>query len=248
MALSNFRRRNAAGAPPKVPRLDFDPSPVWPVPPVTPGPWLDLPRESAAVLIADLLAAGTDAAPAAIHGVRVQAPAFRRDILLIECLTARVAADGGGATLLFALGPEFVALFDGTAPVIHALNAEAPPGLEERDALDAYLQFFGHVVCGEAGAFQILETADDLPPHPPSPVLARLIEKCVEPLLLLARHDDGSQDVEAVVLYGGALFKVIFRISRGGGVDMLEDDPMASDLPIGAFHIVDRERRAIAPR
>lgn len=245
---SNFRRRNAAGAPPRVPALDFDADPVWPVPPVIPGPWMDLPVASAAVLIADLLSAGTDAAPGTIHAARVQAPAFRRDILLIECLTARVSADGGGATLLFALGPEFVTLFDGTAPVVHALNAEAPPQLGERDELEAYLHFFGHVVCGEAGAFQILESADALPPHRASPVLTRLIEKSVEPLFPLARHDDGCQDVEAVVLYGATLFKVIFRVAPDGKVEMLEDDPMATDLPIGAFHILGGQRRALPPR
>ncbi|MDD3446734.1 MAG: hypothetical protein PHS60_15105 [Zavarzinia sp.] len=200
--------------------------------------------------MAEIVAAGTNAIVRAVHGVRVQRPLFYPETMLVELLTRRPATEAGfdGGTMLFALGPGYIALLDGTSPVVHAINGETPPILDDVRALEAYLRFFGHVVCGEAGAFQIVATPDDLPPFVASPVVDKIIAATLSEPVLLARDGAGNQDMAATLLYSATLFDVVLRVSAAGTVDMIEDDPVATDLPMGAFHIIDGTRRVLLPR
>lgn len=236
-AFDNFRPRLSPESLAEAPALADDPGIPWPAPPVTPGIWVQPAPEAGRALLSRIAGSGLPALPPAVCRLRQQPSPFHADVLLLEVLVRP------GVSRIYALGGDFTAQFDGASPVLHEINKHAPPLLAELDAVHAYLFYFGNVVCGDDGVFQVVARLEDVPPFDGGDTVRLILARGIEPPVPLALHDDGAQDVEATMLYSGCLFRVIFRISPAGLVDIVEDDVLAADLPIGRFTYIGGERQ-----
>jgi hypothetical protein len=119
----------------------------------------------------------------------------------------------------------------GTSPPIHEVNAKAPIKITEENVLD-YLRFFCFFVRGEEGPFLIAESMDD--PYLPQdidPQTRTVIEGTIRPATYEGQNEQGFYLCDAVVYYSNALFIANFAIQPGGMIEMLDDEPIAADLP-----------------
>lgn len=121
---------------------------------------------------------------------------------------------------------------DGTSPPIHMTNAEAPIKVTEENVLD-YLRFFCFFVRGEEGPFLISETMDTYGmPQDLDEGTRKAIEGVLRPATYEGKNDDGHFLCDAIVFYSNALFLSNFAIQQSGMIEMTEDDPLVTDLPV----------------
>lgn len=121
---------------------------------------------------------------------------------------------------------------NGTSPPIHEVNAKAPIKVSEQNVLE-YLRFFCFFVRGEEGPFLIAESMDD--PYMPQTDDAKtkaVIEGTVRPASYEGKNEQGYLMCDAVVYYSNALFIATFAVQPGGMIEMLNDEPIAADLPM----------------
>ncbi|MGQ0526621.1 MAG: hypothetical protein ACT4OY_01090 [Alphaproteobacteria bacterium] len=121
---------------------------------------------------------------------------------------------------------------NGTSPPIHEVNAKAPIRITEENVLD-YLRFFCFFVRGEEGPFYVAENMDD--PNMPRDMddtTRSVIEGTVRAPTFEGLNEQGHYLCEAVVFYSNALFIANFAIQPTGMIEMLEDEPIAADLPV----------------
>lgn len=120
---------------------------------------------------------------------------------------------------------------NGTSPPIHEVNAKAPIKVNEQNVLE-YLRFFCYFVRGEEGPFYIAETMDD--PNMPTEMddtTRSVVEGTVRPATFEGMNDQGHFLCDAVVFYSNALFIANFAVQPTGMIEMLDDEPIAADLP-----------------
>jgi len=121
---------------------------------------------------------------------------------------------------------------NGTSIPIHDANLRCPIQLSEDNVLD-YLRFFCFFTRGEEGAFYLLERPD----HPildaelDEPTQA-VFERVARPAIYTGRNADEHFTCQAIVFYGDALFDATFEVQANGNVSMLDDDPIAANLPV----------------
>ena len=121
---------------------------------------------------------------------------------------------------------------NGTSPPIHEVNAKAPIRVSEQNVLE-YLRFFCFFVRGEEGPFLIAESMQD--PYIPQTDDAKtkaVIEGTVRAASYEGRNEQGYFMCDAVVYYSNALFIATFAVQPGGMIEMLNDEPIAADLPV----------------
>lgn len=121
---------------------------------------------------------------------------------------------------------------NGTSPPIHEVNAKAPIRITEDNVLD-YLRFFCFFVRGEEGPFLISESMDD--PYIPKvkeEQIKSVIENTVREASYEGKNEQGYFLCDAVVYYSNALFIANFAVQPGGMIEMLDDEPIAADLPV----------------
>ncbi|HOO82333.1 MAG TPA: hypothetical protein PK513_07520 [Alphaproteobacteria bacterium] len=121
---------------------------------------------------------------------------------------------------------------NGTSPPIHEVNAKAPIKVTEENVLD-YLRFFCFFVRGEEGPFYVAETMDD--PNMPADMddtTRSVIEGTIRPATFEGMNEQGHYLCDAVVFYSNALFIANFAVQPTGMIEMLDDDPIAADLPV----------------
>jgi len=121
---------------------------------------------------------------------------------------------------------------NGTSPPIHEINAKAPIKVNEQNVLE-YLKFFCFFVRGEEGPFLIAESMDD--PYIPKGLDAKaktVIEGTIRAASYEGRNEQGHYLCDAVVYYSNALFIANFAVQPGGMIEMLDDEPIAADLPV----------------
>lgn len=120
---------------------------------------------------------------------------------------------------------------NGTSPPIHEVNAKAPIKVNENNVLE-YLRFFCFFVRGEAGPFYIAESMDD--PNMPKDMddtTRSVIEGTIREASFEGMNDQGHFLCDAVVFYSNALFIANFAVQPSGMIEMLDDEPIAADLP-----------------
>jgi len=120
---------------------------------------------------------------------------------------------------------------NGTSPPIHEVNAKAPIKVNENNVLE-YLRFFCFFVRGEAGPFYIAESMDD--PNMPTDMddtTRSVIEGTIREASFEGMNDQGHFLCDAVVFYSNALFIANFAVQPSGMIEMLDDEPIAADLP-----------------
>ena len=121
---------------------------------------------------------------------------------------------------------------NGTSPPIHEVNAKAPVKVNEQNVLD-YLRFFCFFVRGEEGPFYISENMSDpnIPKNMDDTTRA-VVEGTVRPATFEGMNEQGHYLCEAVVFYSNALFTANFAVQPTGMIEMLDDNPIAGDLPV----------------
>ncbi len=120
---------------------------------------------------------------------------------------------------------------NGTSPPIHEVNAKAPIKVTEENVLE-YLRFFCFFVRGEEGPFYISESMDD--PNMPKEMddtTRSVIEGTIRPASYEGKNEQGHLLCDAVVFYSNALFIANFAVQPSGMIEMLDDEPIAADLP-----------------
>lgn len=121
---------------------------------------------------------------------------------------------------------------NGAAPPIHEVNKLAPVRIDEGNCLD-YLQFFCFFVRGDEGPFLIVQSMEDeLVPKQLDPPLRTSLEKAIRPAVIKEKDAEGNIFVEATVYYSNAVFLADFKVIPGGMVEMRDDKPVLSDLPM----------------
>jgi hypothetical protein len=120
---------------------------------------------------------------------------------------------------------------NGTSPPIHEVNATAPIKVTEDNVLD-YLRFFCFFVRGEEGPFLIAEDINN-PDLPKSidPQTRSVIEGTIRPATYEGKNEQGFFLCDGVVFYSNALFIANFAVQPSGMIEMLDDEPIATDLP-----------------
>ena len=119
---------------------------------------------------------------------------------------------------------------DGTSPPIHETNAEAPIKVSEENVLE-YLRFFCFFVRGEEGPFLITEDMGN--PYIPADLddkSRKVVEGAVRPASFEGQDEHGNFLCDATVFYSNALFLANFSVQTGGMIEMLDDEPLATDL------------------
>ena len=116
---------------------------------------------------------------------------------------------------------------DGTSPTIHSLNVKHRTELTSELAL-SYLGFFCTFVhASDEGMFGLVDTGHEaiLPTNWPNDEL----EKYLKPTSLIAEDEQGFR-VEASVFHSNSLSWAHFLVHRDGRCEMLDDEPMATDV------------------
>ncbi|MGH1399231.1 MAG: hypothetical protein ACRBCT_08470 [Alphaproteobacteria bacterium] len=120
---------------------------------------------------------------------------------------------------------------NGTSPPIHEVNAKAPIKVNEQNVLE-YLRFFCFFVRGEEGPFYIAESMED--PNIPTDMddtTRSVVEGTVREATFDGVNEQGHFLCDAVVFYSNALFIANFAVQPTGMIEMLDDEPIAADLP-----------------
>jgi hypothetical protein len=127
----------------------------------------------------------------------------------------------------------------GTSPPIHEVNKNAPIQLS-RDNVLSYLVFFCFFVRGEEGPFHCIESMTDpliaeivseSKRYPELLPARRAIEGTMRPLTFEGMDDQGRYVCNGVIFYANAIFLAHLTVEPGGMAAMLDDEPIASDLP-----------------
>lgn len=124
-------------------------------------------------------------------------------------------------------------LLDGSSAPIHDANEADPVKVTDATALD-YLRFFCYFVHGDEGPFLIVEDIN----HPAIDQVRleastrKVIEDAIRPAAFEGKTAAGALEASAMVLYGNALFSARFSMTENGMIEMIDDEPVAADLPV----------------
>jgi len=155
---------------------------------------------------------------------------FYDDVLLLRIVDASWANDR--VVLYYFMFEDKLYRLNGQSLPIHQLNEIAPLKLSMDNVLD-YLRFFCFFVNGEEGPFYISEDISDpmIPSHT-DPRVVEWISGAVKPAVFKEINESGHFILAASVFYGGAIFHSNFEVQPGGFLEMLNDEPLTSDLPV----------------
>lgn len=156
---------------------------------------------------------------------------FYTSIALVKVDDSAWPANTGPFWFLAKQGRMF--LLDGSSAPIHDANEADPIKVTEANAID-YLRFFCYFVHGDEGPFLIVEDINH-PALDQSRLEAgtrSVIEGAVRPAGFEGRTPEGAMEASAMVLYGNALFSARFSMTENGMIEMIDDEPVAADLPV----------------
>ena len=206
--------------------------PDWPCRPMMPGEWREVPLPMVKTLLRQCRMGGGEPLPDPITRMRALRVPFYRGWFAIEAQSRHSTEADGVVRIL--LGMQGHIPLDGTSPPIHDHNIRHLAIADDPLLVDDYLRFFTYAVRGDRGPFRIVERVEDFEPF--EEIDPATIERLTETLTPLVRmdDDDGCQIREACVVYDGHLFKARFRIQPSGMIEMLDDDPLMSDVVAGS--------------
>ena len=120
---------------------------------------------------------------------------------------------------------------DGSSTPIHEANSIETPNIAPQTVLD-YVRFFCFFVYGDAGPFLLFESLPSActgegPVDPKCQELAAHIH----PASLLAQTDSDALHISAAVLYDDSVFDAEFAVRPDGSIEMVDDNPLVSDVP-----------------
>ncbi len=205
----------------------------WAAAPLMPGAWTslegddrsgELERFAAADIAARLEGKGWD-----LERVRTLPVSFYDGAALYEIELRR--DDERGVFTYLRAGGRTTAI-DGKSPQIHALSSDGLLRIGSIRQAVEYLRFYVGALAGDGKRFQIVEEPDDLfwiDPASNSSVRDSLAGKL---RLLDIFEDEGDWIGSGTVAYGSGVYDADFELLGTGMVNMLNDVPIATDLPI----------------
>jgi tetratricopeptide (TPR) repeat protein len=227
--------------------LNLARSQQWPIPPLVPGAWRQLPRDEQNAETVRLRAGNAFEKRVAANVVRIRTLplSFYEGATLYE-VESTVPAGTVYDYVRLAGRPDFVLEINGLSAPIHALNRSGSLRLDSADQAAQYMRFFMNAITGVEGNFRVVDSNDDLRflASAPADLPARLGRFIVP--LEIRRNQEGKWDARATVRYSNAMFYAILRVDNLiGNVAMTEDEPIAADLPV-LFERFDESRRSLA--
>lgn len=156
---------------------------------------------------------------------------FYQDAFLLEA--RGLDADGRPFTLNVVAHPKGGMTLDGTSPPIHELNAVLPVRLDTEEQAKAYLRFFTSGIQAELGPFIIVEKTSDLwwKSDCDTTESRAMLGLKLRPLEI-TKAPQGGWNAESTMVYSNVLFNTTMRVAATGVVEMNEDLPLQTDLPI----------------
>ena len=191
--------------------------------------WEPCPPATVAAVSADLRARAPQAFAtlSVLHARRCTLP-FYRNHVLIDARLLGVA--GIGQALLLHDGTQTIWL-DGQSSPIHAVNELESLQLTAGTALE-YVRYFLYAMRGEQGAFVLIESPDEIgvdgPKAADGPMTVMELRERWTPLRLDGETEDGRLRVRATIAYADALFASTFALPADGGIQMIDDLPLAA--------------------
>lgn len=174
---------------------------------------------------------GKHTANTASSSVKFSPLPFYKDIALVEVNDTSWAPATGPFWFLAKQGKMF--LLDGSSAPIHDANEAGPIVITDANALE-YMHFFCFFVHGDEGPFFVIEDIN----HPAldtakmEPGVKQTIENTILPATYEGKTETGTHETTAMILYGNALFSARFAITENGMIEMIDDEPIAADLPV----------------
>lgn len=138
----------------------------------------------------------------------------------------------GDASIYFLQVDNRLLRLDGASISVHEANIRAPLRLTRETVLE-YLKFFCFFVRGADGPFYLLERGDH-------PILTfEIDEETQDKFDTLARpprcdgqNESGDFLCSGIVFYDAAISRASFAVQQSGMVEMLDDDPIETNLPV----------------
>lgn len=243
--LAGHWHKRHAGKPPlraaELERIDHalrHPRFAWSSPPSTAGDWRELPQRDAAAVLALIgrwHRVGERGVPFplahACDRVRTRALACYDGALLVE--VQGVSGNGRVGIAAFLLSDDGVHAIDGKALWLHERNELFGAGLDTPGSRLDYLRLFCTRVHGDEGAFWPLESADDLLPRAfDADAVHAACATHAAPILPCGFDDEGRRLFRATIAYDQGLFTAVFALTPDGIIEMIDDEPIASGLPV----------------
>lgn len=200
----------------------------WPLAPLVSGDWNTVPDDEF-VKLTKLLAADNDiyrGLADRIVRLRSYKLPFYRDVVLYEG-----QLDGSAGLVTFLLHSGKVSVIDGKSDAILALN-KSQLSLDSDALAEAYLRFFSAAIQGSDGNFRIIDAANQLSWAGRATNADRAAVDAKLVPLSFTQRDDAGWEATATLGYANAVFKAEYRINRDGTVEMIQDMPLLTDLPI----------------
>lgn len=124
---------------------------------------------------------------------------------------------------------------NGKSQIIHDTNDNAPITLTDKN-ISEYIEFFCYHVHAEEGAFQIINSVDDIiwDYTKESERIEKYKKKIIDTLAEIdnqIKKEDKSWIKEVIIHYGHTIFKAKIKVDSYGNVAMLDDEALDSDLP-----------------
>jgi hypothetical protein len=120
---------------------------------------------------------------------------------------------------------------NGRSEPVYEVASQAPIRISEDNVLD-YLSFFCFFVRGPDGPFLIVEGMDN--PYLPRNMdgaTREVLSEVVQPARHSGTDERGCFLCDATVFYSNGIFSAQFAVHPGGPVEMLDDQPLAGELP-----------------
>jgi len=211
----------------------------WPAPPIVPGNWRDLSGDVAldtVIAVCEWLEDERDirnlAIDWSIDRVRVRPLSCYEDTVLVEM--GGHAGFGRPGLINVVIHEDGMALLNGRSATIHDLNEDLSPLLTTPLQRLDYVQLFMNWVHGEDGRFQPVGQETEL--------ISRLLPgsdaSALTTALMPFEESGPTEDSPAIarftgtVLYGASLFRSVMALSPGGLMEMIDDEPLATDMPV----------------
>lgn len=230
---------------PRVAALALDSRVGWHLPPAFSGDWTDLQSDAAEYAVDRLRAAFPKAwgegVAEGVRAVRRMGMSCYPGFDAVEVLFQFWDGDRQKKSQLALLGPDIAFWVTGSSPGLHELNGlrredgKAQLDISTEESAAEYLRFFCSAVHGDEGPFRVVPTSEELAAHMKTGKSIEIPDGVFsgsEMTRVEGEADEVAWEMDAVVLYADALFRSHFRIQRSGMVEMLEDNPIATGLPV----------------
>jgi len=218
--------RTTPPAPPDEPRQ-------WQTRPLLDGPWVAVDQDEVGgilALVRNKVGSADRATLDTVSILRAMPLVFYKNATLYEAQITEGRGNHGVFTFV-KHGNNDITVLDGTSAKIHGINGKGILMLENAEQALAYLKFFSAAIQGEDGTFRTIEKVDQIEWMPDADAQA-MVAVASKISSVEVQRTGADWQVMSTVNYADALFSASYRVSPNGMVEMLNDQPMAADLPV----------------